>query len=46
MAAVGNLQLQVDRQEPCSAEYKNRVAPAIGDSVTVTVPSVFVTTLT
>jgi hypothetical protein len=36
MAAVGNLQLQVDPQESCSAEYKNRVALATGGSVTVT----------
>jgi hypothetical protein len=38
MAAVGNWQLQVDlQQEPCSAEYKNRVALATEDAVTVMV---------
>jgi hypothetical protein len=37
MAAVGNWQLQVDMQEPCSAEYKNRVALATEDGVTAMV---------
>jgi hypothetical protein len=38
MAAVGNWQLQVDLQEPCTTmEYKNRVALATEDAVTVMV---------
>jgi hypothetical protein len=37
MAAVGNWQMQVDLQEPCSMEYKNEVALATEDAVTVMV---------
>jgi hypothetical protein len=37
VGAVGNWLLKADLQEPCSAEYKNRVALTTKDAVTVMV---------